>query len=581
MPLFPVSDFGQIAQDNRVTENPVSTDDVVNFDPGVFSGVDTSGIWRIVVWTTLGTAVSDTAGNAYNVDASSGSVQIWSARIDAIPADGSPLTVTNGLALHARLIGGVDPVSYLGPTSGMSGGYNNIQTGASPAVYTGATGSVTLPEVEDLLFGAWLQNYHRSDPGSFFGILTPDPTPGHFAGDWSEQRILISVENSGYPGAPADPYEEFSMGVLVSRPSAAGSPPLAGWQLSVTWAYSPIIIGPFPNFPPGSNSDISWDLLLVAYRPAGVGAIDDGEPPATANDGVDLITSSVGLHRAFRDGTDIKFQTLRWGANDWGAAITIGTDADDTVKNGAAPCLGINEHEDIFCWYHTTAPTVVGYKSEDWGQTWDSEPYASHAGLRYPRIAFGKERFLVALYNISLLDVFESSDGGVTLELAVTFATQPKQRPNLAVDHQNVAHLVWENADGHIVHRASKAPGQLGSWSDPVNLDTGLTPDHVPGYAVGHRRAMALWWYDDTHVEVALLTSNYGERDQIVTPPIPDGVTISAFYRAWPGMVYDTWDRLWLLIKTASSASARVLVRTDDDGFSWEAVGGLGGGIGP
>jgi hypothetical protein len=544
-----------------------------SYDPTVYQ-------WFLIAYTWEGTGFSDTAGNTYTAipGASDGPVTAYLA-----PYTSQFLTTSNVFSGGSTCKGlqvivfGADPTTPLAGIKVNTGSFSGPPSTGPGTLYTEThTGDhVDLPAdyytgndiIVAILRGA--DNLDGSDPALIVSAISPNPSIDFFTSPTS----TISPTPT-HLGILAATFETAASGsgilqnVFLNDLQNLGNPVHSSGYAQARADFSR----------GGTHQNLDWALICFVTSDIELGAPpDDGTPPAVPiTDGVDLITSLVGLHRVYRSETDrthINFQTLRWGAADWDAPVTIATDADDTTDNGSAPCLAITDDQDVMvCWYHTPTAVAAGFISEDFGQTWDA--YAAIIGHRYPRVAFMREKTIVGLFNADILALFESADGGTTLDLAVTFGPQPKQRISLQVDGLNFLHAVWENSDGQVIHRGSRSPGQVGSWSDPELLVSG----HVPGYAVGHRRAVNCCFdeADPPNLNFGLTDSTYGVSDSASDIDTPAGVF---FERAWVGLVWDVRDHLWLLARAYSTGHAMLLWKTEND-RDWLLFGG-GGGLGP
>jgi hypothetical protein len=278
-------------------------------------------------------------------------------------------------------------------------------------------------------------------------------------------------------------------------------------------------------------------------------------PPATDTDGLDLVRTTNGwLFRTWRSGTSIYVQRSRDGGPTWDTAVLIVTDADPE----AAPALAVDRHDSVYLWFHADTLEAQGFVTENHGAWWF--PYAGHAALRYPRPAWMADRFLLAGFNGDNLNVYQSKDGGITLDLAVTFAAQPKRRPALWVDRHDIAHIAYHNDAADLVHRFSPEPMRLGSWANLVTMVfSGVMPGAAPSLTGG---IIAGW--EGANLFVSLLANDHGTLSDNL--PVPAGTLA----RAAPGVAFDRWDGAYLLFKDAGGAP--VLFHAPHPGETWDPV---------
>lgn len=237
--------------------------------------------------------------------------------------------------------------------------------------------------------------------------------------------------------------------------------------------------------------------------------------------GVDLLQLQAGLllRSGATEGT-IRVERSGDAGVSWPLSVDLATDGGST----SVPTLTRNALDQVWCWYHDATGNTQVYLSKDWGTSW--EPFASHAGLRYPRAARQWRRLLVAAHDRTTLRVYQSADDGLNLEEIPALALAcPEQLVAFAVDRHDRAHLVYRTAGGALQLRRLELDD---TWSDPVTVAEDGTQ---PALALGLQFGLILYWVGET-LHAARTDEAYAEIAGTVAAP-------AGFARCYLGVLMD------------------------------------------
>lgn len=537
---------------------------------------------RIVVWHHGGT-VTDSAGNTYSLDASNGGACVSSAPVtNALTGGVSTITLTGGFMFTARLLSGVDPDFPVGPTT--TGG-GSFLSGLYPtlATATDTTGSLSYKRDFHFLAAATASTLPYSKIQGAFGGITLTTAGGTWTGahhvDGTQPQpplyettptwFLDSYQNGAAALAADGPY---SLGFTLSYSSDAP-------QVTVDYgcalvAYQGVgIADPHPDCEEELNCEwnpatYEWDCDEPSCPGGEVWDWDTCS--CVEQSGVDLVESPEGwLVMCYREDTTVSTRVSRDAGWNWDEPVFVA----DTAAADAVPALAVDRRGNLYVWFHDEFDTGVGYVSEDLGATW--EGYKAQADCRFPRPEVGPDgTFYLMHFGVGdFLTLHRSDDLGLTLTpsgiiLADSGTDPPLQRACLRFDAFGIAHTVYEDAAGRIVHRWAEDPTEMDSWSDSEELAAAGTR---PGYAVGKGRGFVSYFDGDDVLHIVRLESD--QATVAVEAAVPD----ETFSVESPGFICTgTRDYLYFLCPSPVSPGFPLPAESEDDGESWEILAGSG-----
>lgn len=248
---------------------------------------------------------------------------------------------------------------------------------------------------------------------------------------------------------------------------------------------------------------------------------------------VDLATTTLGLHRAYRTGGRVNVDTGDLGGQNWTGAV-----AAFDAAGSALPALAVDRYDRIYLWYDGADGNAHGLMSEDYARTFPAaKARVVLAGIQYPRALFSLANQILAGHDGTNLKVYRSEDYfGTMPALAATLSGVPLQPVTLRADRHGRMYLIYTDGGGAVVQRTSTDGA---TWTAAATL-IAAHDRPVSGFTIPF--AMHVAWSGSV-LQAYQSDSAYGS---IAAGP---AAVDDAIQRQYLGAAADRRDRVWVVAR--------------------------------